>query len=44
MRLLHDQLRKILSVCEKNPIDEHPLKYNEYNLFDICAASYVPIY
>ncbi|CAF5062258.1 unnamed protein product, partial [Rotaria sp. Silwood1] len=36
--------RKILSVCEKNSIDEHPLKYDEYNLFDNCTASYVPIY
>ncbi|CAF4864256.1 unnamed protein product, partial [Rotaria sp. Silwood1] len=38
------QTRKLLSVCEKNPVDEHPLNYDEYNPFDICAASYVPIY
>ncbi|CAF1625968.1 unnamed protein product [Adineta ricciae] len=38
------QTRKILSVCEKNPVDEQPLNYDEYNPFDICAASYVPIY
>lgn len=34
----------MLSVCEKNPVDEQPLNYDEYNPFDICAASYVPIY
>ncbi|CAF1508557.1 unnamed protein product [Rotaria sp. Silwood1] len=34
--------RKVLSVREKNPIDEHPLNYDEYNPFNICAASYVP--
>ncbi|CAF3420603.1 unnamed protein product [Rotaria sp. Silwood2] len=38
------ETRKVLSVCEKNPVDEHPLNYDEYNPFDICAASYVPIY
>lgn len=38
------QTRKVLSVCEKNPHDEHQLNYDEYNPFDICAASYVPIY
>ncbi|CAF3824980.1 unnamed protein product, partial [Rotaria magnacalcarata] len=38
------QTRKVLNVCEKNPVDEHPLNYDEYNPFDICAASYVPIY
>ncbi|CAF5019364.1 unnamed protein product [Rotaria sp. Silwood1] len=32
----------LLSVREKNPIDEHPLNYVEYNSFNICAASYVP--
>ncbi|CAF1614483.1 unnamed protein product [Rotaria sp. Silwood1] len=26
----------------KNPIDEHPLNYDEYNPFNICAASNVP--
>ncbi|CAF1192527.1 unnamed protein product, partial [Adineta steineri] len=38
------QTRKVLSVCEKNPIDEQPMNYDQYNPFDICAASYVPIY
>ncbi|CAF3897360.1 unnamed protein product [Rotaria sp. Silwood1] len=34
--------RKVLSVREKNPIDEHSLNYDEYNPFNICAASNVP--
>ncbi|CAF5064676.1 unnamed protein product, partial [Rotaria sp. Silwood1] len=34
--------RRVLNVCEKNTIDEHPLNYDEYNPFNICAASYVP--
>jgi len=38
------QTRKVLSVCEKNPVDEQPMNYDEYNPFDICAASFVPIY
>ncbi|CAF1291498.1 unnamed protein product [Rotaria sp. Silwood1] len=42
-RLLElEPTRRVLSVCEKNPIDEHPLNYDGYNLFNICAASYVP--
>lgn len=38
------QTRKILAACEKTPTDAHELKYDEHNPFDICAASYVPIY
>ncbi|CAF2754931.1 unnamed protein product [Rotaria sp. Silwood2] len=36
--------RKVLNVCEKNPIGEHPLNYDESDPFDICAASYALIY
>ena len=42
--LIYLQARKILAACEKNPVDEHDLKYDEHNPFDICAASYTPIY
>ncbi|CAF5128576.1 unnamed protein product [Rotaria sp. Silwood1] len=36
--------RKVSSVSEKSPIDEHPLNYDEYSSpFDICTASYIPI-
>ena len=38
------QTRKILQACDKNPVDEHQLRYDEHNPFDICAASFVPIY
>jgi len=38
------QTRKILAVCEKTPTDACDLKYDEHNPFDICAASYMPIY
>lgn len=38
------QTRKILAACEKTPTDTHELKYDQHNPFDVCAASYVPIY
>ena len=38
------QTRKILQACDKNPTDEHKINYDEHNPFDICAASFVPIY
>ncbi|KAI1229973.1 Coatomer subunit alpha, partial [Lamprotornis superbus] len=38
------QTRKILAACEKNPIDSHQLNYDQHNPFDICAASFRPIY
>lgn len=38
------QTRKILAACEKNPVDTHQLLYDEHNPFDICAATYKPIY
>ncbi|KAJ8034907.1 Coatomer subunit alpha [Holothuria leucospilota] len=38
------QTRKILQACEKNLTDAHKLQYDEHNPFDICAASYRPIY
>ncbi|XP_027194065.1 coatomer subunit alpha [Dermatophagoides pteronyssinus] len=38
------QTRKVLQACEKSAIDEHKLNYSEHNPFNICAASYTPIY
>ena len=38
------QTRKILQACDKTPTDEHQLKYDEFNPFDICPATYTPIY
>lgn len=40
----YTQTRKILAACEKTPTDTHELKYDQHNPFDVCAASYVPIY
>lgn len=39
-----NETRKILQTCEKNPTDARQLNYDPHNPFDICAASYVPIY
>jgi hypothetical protein len=41
---LYLQTRKILAACEQKSADEHELKYDQHNPFDVCAASYVPIY
>ena len=38
------QTRKILQACDKTPIDEHKLNYDEHNPFAVCAATYKPIY
>lgn len=37
-------IRKVVQVCEKNPVDEISLQYDEHNPFTVCASSYVPIY
>jgi len=38
------QTRKLLQVCEKNPVDEHPMEYDEHNPFSVCGKTYKPIY
>jgi len=38
------QTRKILQACDKTPTDEHQLQYDEFNPFDICPATFTPIY
>lgn len=40
------QTRKILQACEAAPTQEdaHILTYDPLNPFEICAATYVPIY
>ena len=38
------QTRKIIAACEKNNRDQHELVYDPHNPFDICAATYTPIY
>ncbi|KAH0556550.1 hypothetical protein KQX54_000837 [Cotesia glomerata] len=36
------QVRKILQACDKNPVDEHQLLYDEQNPFSLCASTYTP--
>lgn len=38
------QARKVLAACEKNLTDAVELNYDQHNPFDLCAASYTPIY
>uniref|UniRef100_A0A8C4XDQ3 Coatomer subunit alpha n=1 Tax=Erpetoichthys calabaricus TaxID=27687 RepID=A0A8C4XDQ3_ERPCA len=38
------QTRKIVAACEKTPVDTHQLNYDSHNPFDICAASFIPLY
>uniref|UniRef100_A0A0K8T5U4 Coatomer subunit alpha n=1 Tax=Lygus hesperus TaxID=30085 RepID=A0A0K8T5U4_LYGHE len=38
------QARKMLQACDKNPVDEHQLQYDEHNPFNLCASTYTPIY
>lgn len=37
-------IRKVVQACEKNPVDEMIVQYDEHNPFTVCASSYVPIY
>ncbi|RKF79937.1 putative coatomer subunit alpha [Golovinomyces cichoracearum] len=41
---LLDNARKIKLQCERNPINTHEIDYDPFAEFDICAASFVPIY
>jgi len=36
--------RKLLQACERSPTDAVALNYDQHNPFDICGASYTPIY
>ena len=35
---------KFLQACDKTPTDEHQLQYDAFNPFDICPATFTPIY
>ncbi|KAI9697112.1 MAG: hypothetical protein M1820_007927 [Bogoriella megaspora] len=39
-----ESARKIKQVCERNPSDAVDIDYDQFAEFDICAASYTPIY
>ncbi|KAL2000183.1 hypothetical protein VTN02DRAFT_3454 [Thermoascus thermophilus] len=41
---LLDQARKIKAQCERNPQDNIAIEFDQFAEFDICAASYTPIY
>ncbi|KAI8980488.1 coatomer protein alpha subunit [Pilobolus umbonatus] len=43
-RTVADEARKIQSVCERTLTDELSFNYDQYNPFDVCAISYIPIY
>ncbi|CAG0918030.1 unnamed protein product [Notodromas monacha] len=38
------QARKFLAACEKTPVDEERLEYDEHNPFSVCGYDHVPIY
>ncbi len=38
------QARKIKQACERNPTDALDVEFDQFAEFDICAASYTPIY
>ncbi|KAI9884926.1 MAG: hypothetical protein M1823_003273 [Watsoniomyces obsoletus] len=39
-----EKAQKIKSTSERNPIDKHEIEYDPDMEFDICAASFTPIY
>lgn len=41
---LLENARKIKAQCERNPNDTHDVEFDQFAEFDICAASYTPIY
>ena len=38
------QAKKIKANCERNPNDAVEIEFDHFAEFDICAASYTPIY
>ena len=40
----YNMIFKVLAVCEKNLTDAVELNYDQHNPFDLCAATYQPIY
>lgn len=39
-----EQTRKLLKVCDTNATDAFELAYDPRNPFEVCAATYTPIY
>lgn len=42
--LTRTQARKIKTKCERNPADALDIDFDQFAEFDVCAASYTPIY
>jgi coatomer protein complex subunit alpha (xenin) len=42
--LTDPQARKIKAVCERSPNDAIDIEFDTFGEFDICGASYTPIY
>jgi coatomer protein complex subunit alpha (xenin) len=38
------QAKKIKTIAERNPADAIEIEYDQFAEFDVCAASYTPIY
>ena len=34
----------MFQACDKNPVDEHQLQYDEHNPFVLCGQTFRPIY
>lgn len=41
---LLEQAKKIKAQCERNPSDQIDIEFDQFAEFDICAASYTPIF
>ncbi|KAI9815167.1 MAG: hypothetical protein M1832_005569 [Thelocarpon impressellum] len=39
-----ERARTMKSKCERNPHDKHDIEYDQFAEFDVCAASFTPIY
>ena len=44
LSLTSTQARKIKAVCERSPNDALDIEFDTFGEFDICGASYTPIY
>ena len=38
------QARKLITLCERTPVDEVAINYDQYNPFVICGSTFTPIY
>jgi coatomer protein complex subunit alpha (xenin) len=44
MTNIENQAKKTKAQCERNPTDAVEVEFDQFAEFDICAASYTPIY